>query len=293
MPRSSPTLVPHRTGPKHWSTGLAGVSLFEEVESSHAYRVWHENWYCFCLVSGGAGEVRYRGRTLEFAPERAFAFGPGEFHETRRIHAPGTYRVLMIDASAVAKRSATANWQAAVSREGAQLPTTFTSASSVHADLSRLTRALTDPTASHLEREIHYGQFLDTIVANDERLPKASERQPESGRGDPAVVRAVRDFLMTNDDPNSTLVEVAAALGWSAGYVSRVFSEQGYCPPKTMLRLIRVERARRMLVADPRRSIQNAALTAGFRAVEKFNVAFRTAWNMSPSEYLTLHGHRG
>jgi AraC-like DNA-binding protein len=279
--------LPSVRGPKHWPTGLPGVSLFEEVESTHAYRVWHENWYCFCLVSGGAGEVRYRGRTLEFNPGHAFAFAPGEFHETRRIYQPGTYRVLMIAADAVSNRAQ----QEEIAE--AQLPMAFHAGTRVFGELSRLTQALTGATVSPLERELVYGQFLDTLVANDERTTVRNPRQPHVQTvGNPHVVRAVRDLLRDSDDPNLKLADVASALGWSSGYVSRVFSEQGYCPPKTMLRLIRVERARRLLVSDPTRSIQNAALTAGFRAVEKFNVAFRTAWNMSPSEYLTRHGYR-
>jgi AraC-like DNA-binding protein len=279
MPRTTSTLG----GPTYCPNPLAGVTCFQEVGSTHAYRVWHEDWYCLCLVMSGAGDVRYRNRTLRFEPERAFAFSPGEVHETLRVFTPGTYRVLMLPAVDVNRR---AEMQG---RRDVQLPMTLTANHPLAATLRRLTDALFDVSASQLECELRYEQLLEQMVAHDERAAPT----PEADRIEaPRVVRAVRDYLLANDNRNLKLADVSRALGWSAGYISRVFSEHGYCPPKTLLRLRQVCNGRRRLLDNPEDLIKSAAYESGFPAVEKFNAAFRVAWNMTPTEYLQQHGRR-
>lgn len=273
--------TPPSHGPEFIATGLPDVTYFRETESSHAYRVWHEDWYCLCLVEAGAGDVRYRNRTLLLEKDHAFVFAPGEVHETRRVHVPGTYHVVMVPAAAVHARAE------AASRRDVQLPITLDSHHPVYQALLELTLAL--QFAAQAQREDAYARLLEAMVTNDVRAKtEGTTELPEAST--PRVVRAVREFLLDNDDPSLTLSDVAIALKVSPGYVSRVFSEHGYCPPKTWLRLSRVGRARKMLVTDPRRGVQNAALSVGFRAVEKFNTAFRVAWNLSPTEYLRRQG---
>jgi AraC-like DNA-binding protein len=48
-----------------------------------------------------------------------------------------------------------------------------------------------------------------------------------------------------------------------------------------------VERARRLLL-EPDATVKCAALSAGFTSPEKFNQAFRDAWNLSPTAYRSL-----
>lgn len=278
-----PRTISKPSGPIYCPHPLEGITCFQEVGSTHAYRVWHEDWYCLCLVMSGAGDVRYRNRTLRFEPDRGFAFSPGEVHETRRVHTPGTYRVLMIPAAAVNRRAEMS------SRRDVQLPISFSGGHPLLAALRRLTDALFDAGVSQFERELRYEQLLDAALAHDERDTATPAPGPSEA---PRVVRAVRDYLLANDDRNLKLADVGRALGWSAGYISRVFSEHGYCPPKTLLRLRQVGNGRRHLLDHPEDSIKSAAFGSGFPAVEKFNAAFRVAWNMTPSEYLRQHGRR-
>jgi AraC-like DNA-binding protein len=279
MPRTTPNLG----GPTYCPNPLAGVTCFQEVGSTHAYRVWHEDWYCFCLVMSGAGDVRYRNRTLRFEPERTFVFSPGEVHETLRVLTPGTYRVLMLPAIDVHLRAESQG------RRDVQLPMTLEANHPLATRLRRLTDALFDTSVSQPECELRYEQLLEHMVAYDER----SAPTPDVARAEaPRVVRAVREYLLANDNRNLKLADVSRALGWSAGYISRVFSEHGYCPPKTLLRLRQVGNGRRLLIDNPEDLIKSAALESGFPAVEKFNAAFRVAWNMTPTEYLRQHGRR-
>lgn len=266
--------------PKHWNTGLPGVTYFEERGSSHEYRVLHADWYCFCLVLGGEGDVRYRNRTLRLTANQAFVFAPGEVHETRRIYAPGTYRVLMIPAATLLAHAQLRG------QDDLQLPITLANNHPAFAELLDFTDQIKQNDLTSLERDVRYAALLETLVSFDERETGSNLQRP--GHATPRVVTAVREYLWNNDNPDLKLPDVARALGWSAGYVSRVFSEHGYCPPKTLLRLLRVERARRQMV-DSSEYIKRAALEAGFKAPEKFNEAFRAAWNMTPTEYRQKH----
>lgn len=283
MTSHMPRTASNSGGPTYCPNPLEGVTCFQEVGSTHAYRVWHEDWYCLCLVMSGAGDVRYRNRMLRFEPDRAFVFAPGEVHETLRVHTPGTYRVLMLPAADVGRRAEQH------SRCDVQLPMSFSGVHPLVTALRRLTDALFDVSVSHLERELRYEQLLDHMVAHDERGSACSSLdQVET----PRVVSAVREYLLANDNRNLKLIDVSRALGWSSGYISRVFSEHGYCPPKTLLRLRQVGNGRRLLLENPKDLIKSAALESGFAAVEKFNAAFRVAWNMTPTEYLRQHGRR-
>lgn len=276
-------IAPMIKGPNFVPTGLPGVTYFREAASSHAYRVWHEDWYCLCLVEAGSGDVRYRNRTLLLEKGHAFVFAPGEVHETRRVHMPGTYDVVMVPAAAVHARAALEG------RRDVQLPITLDSHHPLYGSLLELTQTLQSEFATQSDRNRAYAHLLDAMVLHDVRAKSEDAKELTSGQT-PRVVRAVREFLLENDNPYLTLSDVALALRVSPGYVSRVFSEHGYCPPKTWLRLSRVGRARKMLVDNPKRGVQNAALCAGFPAVEKFNTAFRMAWNLSPTEYLRRRG---
>lgn len=271
-----PHSVPNSSGPIYCPNPLEGVTCFQELGTTHAYRVWHEDWYCLCLVKSGDGDVRYRNRTLRFEPDKVYVFAPGEVHETLRVRDAGSYRVVMIPASAVHARAES------LGKRDVQLPIVVQSLHPLFGAVQRLTQVLFAPNASPLERDVQYEQLLATMVANDERGGAFSELDVQRA---PRVVEAVHEYLLSNESKNLKLADVSRALGWSAGYISRVFSEHGYCPPQTMLRLRRVGRARRMLVDDPTAQIKNAAFGGGFRAVEKFNAAFRVAWNMTPTEY--------
>jgi AraC-like DNA-binding protein len=251
--------------------------LFREQRSQHLYRVWHEDWYAFCVVEAGVGQIRYRGRTLGVEPGRVLGFAPGNVHETRRIELPATYWVLLVPVKDLAVRSGHSGeleWDAAPWTEPYLVE-----------QFRAVCCALANPKTPLIDRELSYAALLDLIVAQDRRakgtLPCRIER---------AVVRRVQEHLVSQLlTCDVQLAGVASALGWSPGYVSKAFSTVGACPPKTLLRLVRVERARRHLELPGEASIKQAALIAGFSTAEKFNHAFRVAWNLSPTEYRELH----
>jgi AraC-like DNA-binding protein len=263
--------------PIHVATGLPGVQLFKESRSAHHYRVWHEDWYAFCIVSEGLAEVRYRQQNVALAPKTVVTFVPGEVHETRRVYTPGTYRVVMIPAKDLHARAAH------FGREDVQLPVTPLCDPTIVRQFTEFCEEAEHPAKDSIVRELLYHVLLDTIVSLDVRA-HATTTPVLSLSSTRDVVREVRDFLVSQPaKPTQSLAEVARRLGFSPAYISRAFSSEGHCPPQTLMRLIRVERGRKLLSAGE--SVKAAAYSAGFSSPEKFNQHFRTVWNMPPSEY--------
>jgi AraC-like DNA-binding protein len=272
--------------PTHFATQLSGVSLFEERQSEHYYRVWHEDWFAFCVVQGGAAEIRYRYRCLPLEPNTVLSFMPGEAHETRRILVPGTYSVLMFPAQEVLARAQE------LGRVGLQLAAKAWVEPRLVAAFQEFCTLLRSETATLLERQLLYAALLDLVLAQDERAPAVSEDGCETGcleTTEQRVIRRVRDYLVAEPiQAKTTLADIVSALGLSPSYAARVFSSNNHCPPKTLLRLVRVERARQLLL-DPNNSVKFAAFSAGFSSAEKLNHSFRVVWNMSPTDYRARH----
>jgi AraC-like DNA-binding protein len=276
MPRDSEQKA---HAPRHVATGIPGVVLFEERESKHHYRVWHEDWYAFCIVERGSADVRYRGRVLPVRPETVTPFMPGEVHETRRIEVPGTYRVLMLPTNLVEDRA-----ESMGKRSPELAATTWTQKATYGAFAAACSR-LEGQSVSTFEKELLLLELVDLALTRDDAAGP-DEASPHSDC-QPRVIQAVRDYLVENFDRSLALADVARDLGLSSGYVSRAFSTAERCPPKTLLRLLRVERGRRSLLS-PDVSVKRAAYDAGFTSPQKFNQAFQVAWNMSPSQYQQL-----
>lgn len=267
-------------GPVHIATGLPGVLLFKEQRTIHRYRVWHESWYAFCVVSDGLGEVRYRRQNVALCPGTVVAFVPGEVHETRQIYSPGSYHVLMIPADALHARAAR------LGRTEVQLPLSPIHDAGIFRQFAKFCAHLERNESDTFVKELSYEALLETIVSLDVRAVVPSTAALDVLRQS-EVIREVCDFLM-RQPPSSkpSLAQVGRRLGLSPGYISRVFSSEGYCPPQTLMRLIRVERGRKLLQAGE--SVKGAAYQAGFSSPEKFHQHFRTVWNMAPSSYRSL-----
>jgi AraC-like DNA-binding protein len=269
---------PPPPAPTHYPTHLPGVHLFREHSCQHHYRVWHEDWYALCLVDSGAAELRYRGRILTLAPASVAIFAPGNAHETRRILAPGAYWVLLLPAVQVNEHSA--RW----GRSELQLPPKVWTDPGVVARAREFCTLLADDATPLLDRQLLYLELLDHITTLDARADVAftPEQEPEL-----SVVRRVREHLVHRRlDCTASLASVAQELGCSPAYLSKAFSISQACPPKTLLRLVRVERGRRLLVDDGL-PVKEAGLNAGFPSSEKFNRAFHDVWNLSPSAYVS------
>ncbi len=100
----------------------------------------------------------------------------------------------------------------------------------------------------------------------------------------PWQCRVVCDFIRDNLDRNISLRELAALARLSPAHFCRAFARSmGMAPHRYQARQ-RVEQAK-LLLADPRRPIEEVALACGYTAPSNFATAFRRVTGVTPREY--------
>lgn len=79
---------------------------------------------------------------------------------------------------------------------------------------------------------------------------------------------------------------VAAEVGWSRQHLRRRFTDEFGLPPKLAARVIRFDRARHLLQADPERTIGDVAAACGYYDQPHMDREFAQLAGCSPSELL-------
>ncbi len=98
----------------------------------------------------------------------------------------------------------------------------------------------------------------------------------------PAVDRAARAI---QEDPASSLSEIARRSGLSAGRLGRLFRQQTGRSIVDFRTEQKLERVDRIMRQDARSDLLHAALDAGFGSYSQFYRAFRSHYRMSPRQY--------
>lgn len=99
------------------------------------------------------------------------------------------------------------------------------------------------------------------------------------------IQRSIR-ILQQSDNPNISVGEIAAKLGVSQVWMTRVFHKVLGQAPGQWLRSQRMEEAKKLL-AHSNQSIIDIALQLGFESSQYFATAFRKETGQSPTEYRT------
>ncbi|MBW0274391.1 hypothetical protein ATM97_09205 [Nocardia sp. MH4] len=98
------------------------------------------------------------------------------------------------------------------------------------------------------------------------------------------LVRVSKEALQDNlADPDLTAQRIAAACGMSRRKLFRVIGDEG--GPTTLLRAMRVDRARELLTSAPERTVSSIARACGFTSDRNFYRVFRGETGMTPAEY--------
>jgi len=105
-------------------------------------------------------------------------------------------------------------------------------------------------------------------------------------RESPAI-RAARSLIAARHEEDLHRPEVAQACGMSPGYFSRTFHRQTGMTFRSYVNHVRLDDWKRLL-ADPDRSISEAAVCAGFQSISQANRVFRAFTGCSPSAYRRL-----
>lgn len=101
-------------------------------------------------------------------------------------------------------------------------------------------------------------------------------------------LKRVVDYIAANLDENMSLAQLSAIAGMSPHYFSELFKVSTGRSPHNFVLLQRIERAKQQL-RDPKRSIINAGLDAGFQNQSHFARMFRQVEGTTPSTYRAEH----
>lgn len=140
---------------------------------------------------------------------------------------------------------------------------------------------------AELERARSRAALEEAYLRAAERV-LAEVRELQLGKHEKIVERARRMIDWGVEHPGAgpglSLESVAAALGVSAGHLSRLFSRHRATSFRRYLNEKRLERARRLLL-DPLYNVAQVAEACGYPNAAYFARAFRRATGMTPSRY--------
>jgi AraC-like DNA-binding protein len=102
------------------------------------------------------------------------------------------------------------------------------------------------------------------------------------------IQRKLREVLATDavcDDSMLNLRSLSRLLNEKAHYVSQVINQDLGANFYELVNRTRIERAQRLLVEAPERTVLEIALSVGYNAKSTFNTAFRRQTGVTPTEY--------
>ena len=102
-------------------------------------------------------------------------------------------------------------------------------------------------------------------------------------------LKRVLDYIAAYLDENISLAQLAAIAGMSPHYFSELFKRSTGHAPHNYVLMQRIERAKQHL-RDPKRTVIDAGLDAGFQNPSHFARMFRKLVGTTPSTYRAEHG---
>jgi len=104
-------------------------------------------------------------------------------------------------------------------------------------------------------------------------------------------LKRVLDYIAASLEENISLAQLSAIAGMSPHYFSELFKQSTGRTPHTYVLLRRIERAKERL-CDPKRSVIDAGLDAGFENPSHFARVFRRLVGTTPSRFRGEHLQR-
>ncbi len=133
------------------------------------------------------------------------------------------------------------------------------------------------------ERRISEAAASSMLYAMLMELLSSTGTAHNSGIADPVVDQAI-NYIQGHLTSKLTVEEIAAAVGYSPSYFSRLFaSETGMSPYHFVVRS-RVEQAQ-LLLKTTRLTVQDVAFQTGFNSAANFCYTFRRVTGASPHEF--------
>jgi AraC-like DNA-binding protein len=252
---------------------VTGIERLRAHFTRHAYARHAHETYAIGMTETGSQSFTCRGVAHATRPGAIMLFNPTELHDGRATTADGfAYRMLYVEAPTV---------RGFLAGEVGDPEPLFDRPMAVDPETARLVALAYDalaPGAPALERD---DVLLRLLLGLARRYGGASLPSPEN-RADRAMLR-IRDRLRDAPGEDVTLQELADLAGMSRFHLTRLFQRRFGLAPSAYLRLLRLERAKRMLTqGEPPASV---AASLGFADQAHLTRRFKAAYGMTPGRY--------
>ena len=255
---------------------LHDLEMLRATYITYAFSRHAHEGFGIAIVEAGAMAFEYRGATHIAPAGSVVVTHPGEIHTGEAVIETGwTYRTLL----------PAINWlqQAANELAGRPKAIPYFASPVIHdGDLNhqlvRLHRIL-ETCPSPLERESRFLWGMAHLVRH-----YASDRPSiqSVGQEQPAI-QQVRDYLMAHYTTNISLNELANLVNLRPLRLLRTFRKQIGLPPHAYLNQIRINQARRLLMAGY--SIADVATETGFTDQSHLHRHFKKMLGITPGQY--------
>lgn len=233
--------------------------------------------YMFVLPFNDETSLKIAGKTIRSVPGKIFALKPDIPHQELPSDSPPRYIAIFINRNFFEKQSSFYSARNDISSSGVSfdqptqlLPTLkrfMIEADSVTEGSKAVLKALGIEICHILIRG-----FLNRSLPQDRISPRIE------------VGRAV-EFMHSNLDRKITIKDLSAIAHMSITNFTRVFKNDTGKTPMEYLNKIRLERAKRLMMAGDK-SITEIAFECGFSSPSYLSERFRKFYKISPSDYL-------
>lgn len=263
---------------KFWrDPALQNLEMLRATYIDYAFSRHAHEGFGIAIVESGAMAFDYQGETHVAPAGSVVVTHPGEMHTGHAAIATGwTYRTLLPATDWLQKAAASL---AERSRTVPYFSSPVIHDRSLNRHLVALHRTL-ETSPSPLERESRFLWSMAQLVGS-----YASDRPSAKPIGkEHRAVQQIRDYLTAHYTDNVSLKELSALVNVDPLRLLRAFRKQVGLPPHAYLNHVRIQQAKRLLVADW--SITHAALETGFTDQSHLHRHFKKIVGVTPGQYV-------
>jgi len=112
-------------------------------------------------------------------------------------------------------------------------------------------------------------------------------------RLEPDTIQQIKKYIIEHSHQNISLDSIGRKVGLSPFYISKVFKEQLGVNYIDFLTECRIEKAKKLMVSDPEKSLKEITFEVGYHDPNYFSKVFKKVCDTSPTEYRrTLLGRK-